>query len=144
MIMEFIADGDLYHLLRKKTFAEPELAMPIRLKIAYDVACGMTYLHAVNPPIVHCDLRSPNVFLEFGKNTSGGVTVRAKVADFGLSRPVFVGATGFLNTWQWLPPEVIDLNSKGFTEMADVYSFAIIMWELMTGEFPFEEFDEVW
>jgi serine/threonine protein kinase/GTPase SAR1 family protein len=142
MVMEFIDGGDLYHLLRDKKLTDDDLTLRVRLQVAYDVAAGMAYLHTLNPSIVHCDLRSPNIFLRVVRADGALRTVRAKVADFGLSRRVFAGTTGFLNTWQWMAPEILDLDSQSFDERADVYSFAIVMWETLTRRFPFEEFDE--
>lgn len=69
--------------------------------------------------------------------------VRAKVADFGLSRIVTnQRVTGSLATWQWLPPEVIDdvSASAGYDVSADIYSFAMICCELVTLLVPFDEF----
>jgi len=149
MIMEYIPDGDLYHWMRsgvKVTWEE-------RLKIAYDIACGMRHLHGLTPPITHCDLRSPNVFLSLNASSSssskkksessGRVKIVAKVADFGLSRKVFSKIAGFMTSWQWMPPEAIDVDNQSFTEKIDVYSFAIVLWEIAaSGAFPFEEFEE--
>jgi serine/threonine protein kinase len=71
--------------------------------------------------------------------------VNAKVADFGLSRQASPKLGELLKTWQWLAPEVIDVyNSSGYDEMADVYSFGMVCWELATSmsQAPFEEFAE--
>jgi len=141
MVLEFMDHGDLYHLLKAHDKYDDIEQFPfsVRLNIAIDVAKGMTYLHSLNPPIVHCDLRSPNIFLK--RRTSSSTKqlhLRAKVADFGLSRRIFSDATsGFLGTWQWLPPEVIEHGE--FTELADVYSFGVIMWELISRQYPFQK-----
>jgi serine/threonine protein kinase len=95
-------------------------------QLATDIALGMEYLHGKS--VVHRDLKSPNVLLD--------VNWTAKIADFGLSR-VF----GKQNTSQdmtvmpggtiaWTAPEV--LSRQVYTEKADVYSYAIILWELTT------------
>ena len=54
----------------------------------------------------------------------------ANVADFGLSRKVETSMAGVLPTWRWLAPEVIDVDCKAYTELSDIYSFAIILWEI--------------
>ena len=64
----------------------------------------------------------------------------AKVADFGLARSVAPKAAGALGTWQWLAPEVLDTNNQYYDEKADVYSYAIVLWETMTRQIPFDEY----
>ena len=68
MIMEFLPSGDLYHLLH----SDKPMSYFFQLRIALDIAMGMEYLQSVQPPIIHRDLRSPNVlvrshFLAFPK-----------------------------------------------------------------------------
>ena len=67
----------------------------------------------------------------------------AKVADFGLARIITKSMRGTLNSWQWLAPEVITYNELDTCEYgleSDVYSFAMILWELLTFQIPFEEY----
>jgi serine/threonine protein kinase len=64
--------------------------------------------------------------------------VCAKLADFGLSREAASTMAGSLPTWRWASPEAI-CGTK-FDERSDVYSLAIVMWELVTCGCPFEEF----
>jgi serine/threonine protein kinase len=47
---------------------------------------------------------------------------------------------GLGKTWQWLAPEVIDADSMRSDERADIYSFGIILWEILTRQYPFSEF----
>jgi serine/threonine protein kinase len=59
----------------------------LRLRISADVAAGVNFLHSVDPPLLHRDLKTPNVFLMY-KFVGGNVPVTeviAKVGDFGLS-----------------------------------------------------------
>ena len=98
------------------------------------VACGgcrgMIYLHGGNPPVLHRDLKSANLLLDD--------SYTAKIADFGLSRIKATerSMTGNCGTVQWMSPEC--LASSDYAEPADVYSFGIIMWELLWRECPFE------
>ncbi|KFM24056.1 Serine/threonine-protein kinase CTR1 [Auxenochlorella protothecoides] len=77
-VTELMAGGDLYTALRR----HPELLAwnNIGRKIALDVALGLNFLHTRRPPILHRDLKSPNILL-----TGEGV---AKIADVGMSRPM--------------------------------------------------------
>ena len=72
--------------------------------------------------------------------------VRAKVADFGLSRRALPSIGDQLQTWQWLAPEVFAQHSReGYDGRSDVYSFGIVMWEICCGpgdlHVPFEEYE---
>ena len=76
MVMELVTCGDLYELMHppdpndpsKRTRLPPDesrYSWKFRLKIALDIAKGMQYLQNINPPIIHRDLRSPNIFVRF-------------------------------------------------------------------------------
>jgi serine/threonine protein kinase len=82
-------------------------------------------------------LKSPNV-LVFGRESHD--TLAVKIADFGLCRVVDKTMTMTQGTQLWRAPEVI--GRCDYTKKADVYSFGIILWELMTGELPFSEHDK--
>jgi len=134
IVSEFVRGGDLHQVLCDS--ASP-LSWPQRYRIAFDIAAGMEYLQAFTPPIVHRDLRSPNIFIE---SLDVNAPVCAKVADFGLSAFVAQDVAGSLLTWQWLAPEVLNYDVKSYDERSDIYSYAIVLWELLTAEMPFEEF----
>ena len=155
MVLELLPFGDLHGFLHPKDPHEPEniqtfiqpskFPWKLRLLMALDIAKGMFVLHSQSPPIIHRDLRSPNIFLSsLDENSS----VRAKVADFGLARIVAPTVSGTLNTWQWLAPEVLGVSDSSSTSTSsygissDVYSFGIICWEIATGGFPFDEFND--
>lgn len=99
-------------------------------RVACGAARGMTYLHSGTPPVLHRDLKSANLLLDD--------SYAAKVCDFGLSRLKAQerSMTGNCGTVQWMAPEV--LANQRYAEPADVYSFGIILWEMLTGECPYE------
>lgn len=97
--------------------------------MALDVARGMNYLHHRNPPIVHRDLKSSNLLVDKNWNV--------KVGDFGLSKlkhTTFLTAKSGRGTPQWMAPEV--LRNDPSNEKSDVFSFGVILWELMTQSIP--------
>ena len=137
ILTDFANYGNLYDFLHSEN-NELAQSIELKLKISYDIACGMKFLHNRTPPIIHADLKSPNILLS-SVNPSD-VTV-AVVADFGLSKswvPVLQGRN--VDNPVWLAPEI--LSGKEYTEKADVYSFGVILYEILTlkpffGEYTF-------
>ncbi|CAL9229047.1 unnamed protein product [Arabidopsis halleri] len=128
IVTEYLSRGSLYRLLHKSG-AREQLDERRRLSMAYDVAKGMNYLHNRNPPIVHRDLKSPNLLVD-KKYT-------VKVCDFGLSRlkaSTFLSSKSAAGTPEWMAPEV--LRDEPSNEKSDVYSFGVILWELATLQQP--------
>ncbi|XP_052174456.1 serine/threonine-protein kinase CTR1 isoform X2 [Diospyros lotus] len=128
IVTEYLSRGSLYRLLHKQG-AREVLDERRRLSMAYDVAKGMNYLHNRNPPIVHRDLKSPNLLVD-KKYT-------VKVCDFGLSRlkaNTFLSSKSAAGTPEWMAPEV--LRDEPSNEKSDVYSFGVILWELATLQQP--------
>ncbi|XP_068658828.1 serine/threonine-protein kinase CTR1-like [Aristolochia californica] len=128
IVTEYLSRGSLYRLLHKPG-AREVLDERRRLNMAYDVAKGMNYLHKRNPPIVHRDLKSPNLLVD-KKYT-------VKVCDFGLSRfkqNTYLSSKSAAGTPEWMAPEV--LRDEPSNEKSDVYSFGIILWELVTLQQP--------
>jgi serine/threonine protein kinase len=136
MVMEWCPGGDLYHFLQ----SNEGISWDLRLRICLDIAKGMDYLQGITPPVIHRDLRSPNVFM-MSKDPCSEVV--AKVADFGLSLRVEHRVGGILPTWRWLAPEVINVNNLYYDQTADIYSFAIVMWEIVTRDAPFFEYSDM-
>lgn len=129
MILEYMNSKDLRNFLDHHELPPWSL----RLKILMDVARGMAYAHEQFPVIIHRDLKSPNVFLSM---SSDGV-LSAKVADLGLATvlPKLMKHAVVENP-TWSAPEVI--AREPYSHLADVYSFGIVMWEVLTGDFPFQ------
>ncbi|XP_058009631.1 uncharacterized protein LOC110654774 isoform X1 [Hevea brasiliensis] len=126
IVTEFLPRGSLFKALHKNNQA---LDIRRRLRMALDVARGMNYLHHRNPPIVHRDLKSSNLLVD--KNWT------VKVGDFGLSRwknATFITAKSGRGTPQWMAPEV--LRNEPSNEKSDVFSYGVILWELMTVSIP--------
>ncbi|MFS7923942.1 putative protein kinase TKL-CTR1-DRK-2 family [Helianthus anomalus] len=126
IVTELLPRGSLFNVLHN---CGHSLDIRRRLKMAADVARGMNYLHHRNPPIVHRDLKSSNLLVD--KNWS------VKVGDFGLSKlkhATFLTARSGGGTPQWMAPEV--LRNEPSNEKSDVFSFGIILWELVTQRVP--------
>ncbi|KAG7971975.1 hypothetical protein I3843_07G161600 [Carya illinoinensis] len=128
IVTEYLPRGSLYRLIHRP--ASGELTdKRRRLRMALDVAKGVNYLHCLSPPIVHWDLKSPNLLVD--KNWT------VKVCDFGLSRfkvNTFISSKSVAGTPEWMAPEF--LRGEPSNEKSDVYSFGVILWELVTLQQP--------
>ncbi|KAK3031328.1 hypothetical protein RJ639_035234 [Escallonia herrerae] len=106
-----------------------------RLRVALDSARGLAYLHELaNPPIIHRDIKSNNILLDDHLN--------AKVADFGLSKPVSDVAKGHISTqvkgtMGYMDPEYY--MTEQLTKKSDVYSFGVVLLELLTSRVPIQQ-----
>ncbi|KAG7388562.1 hypothetical protein PHYPSEUDO_012199 [Phytophthora pseudosyringae] len=152
IISEYCARGSLRDVLKEQTPDVKNLNWPTKLRLALGISHGIQYLHNANPPMIHRDLKSPNVLVDDSWH--------AKIADFGTLRfseivssaaqlqssqinprssakiPV-VEMTGLVGTTRWMAPEVMR-GERIYTSKVDIYSLALILWELIEGKLPFE------
>ncbi|KAJ8765974.1 hypothetical protein K2173_020490 [Erythroxylum novogranatense] len=129
-VTEFMVNGSLRQVLLSK---DRHLDHHRRLIIAMDAAFGMEYLHSKN--IVHFDLKCDNLLV----NLKDHVRPICKVGDFGLSkikRNTLVSG-GVKGTLPWMAPELLNGGSSKVSEKVDVFSFGIVLWEILTGEEPY-------
>lgn len=129
-VTEFMANGSLRVALMEK---DKLLTHSEKLIIAMDAAFGMEYLHSKN--IVHFDLKCDNLLV----NLRDPQRPICKVGDFGLSkikRNTLVSG-GIRGTLPWMAPELLNGNATRVSEKVDVYSFGIVLWEILTGEEPY-------
>ena len=155
IVSELCSLGSLRQLLDDN---ERVLPVEVRLSLALQVAEGMTYLHNQEPPIIHRDLKSHNIFVhetftdsedasiasEKNKKRKGydhyekmetHSTIVAKIGDWGSARATLSGSrtmTHGVGTACWLAPEVI--KHARSSKFSDVYGYGIILWELATRE----------
>ncbi len=128
LVMEYMKNGSLHDLLFKDKIT---LQRADIVRIALDVARGLHYLHNLEPKIVHRDLKSANVLVNFDNfflsiNTlfsqlySNGK--RAKISDFGTARLLNTSsvASSVVGTFGYMAPELI--QEEPYNEKADIYS----------------------
>lgn len=125
LVTEYAENGSLYSLLQNRAV---KISWAQALKLVVDVAKGILYLHSRTPVIVHRDIKSLNILVT--------KDWKAIVADFGLTK---IKSVGYLKTYcgspAWTAPEV--LRGMQYDEMADVFSFGIVLWEILTRSAPY-------
>ncbi|XP_042726201.1 receptor-interacting serine/threonine-protein kinase 2 [Lagopus leucura] len=139
IVTEYMANGSLNQLLHGKDMY-PDIAWCLRYRILYEIALGVNYLHNMNPPLLHHDLKTQNILLDD--------EFHVKIADFGMSKWRVISMSQSRSetslpeggTIVYMPPEDYNPSQKTRASVKhDIYSFAIIIWEVMSRKHPFEE-----
>ncbi|KAK7334795.1 hypothetical protein VNO80_26560 [Phaseolus coccineus] len=134
-------DSDSYYILTEyqqkgslRVYLNKLESKPISLKkvvaFALDIARGMEYVHAQG--IIHRDLKPENVLVDRDSHL--------KIADFGIACEASK-CDSLRGTYRWMAPEMI--KGKSYGRKVDVYSFGLILWELVSGTLPFEDMNPV-
>ncbi|XP_078583899.1 uncharacterized protein LOC144866412 [Branchiostoma floridae x Branchiostoma japonicum] len=128
IVMPYMENGSLAGLLR-----DVDVPWALRWGMAHEISLGMTFLHCQDPQILHCDLKAENVLLDDD--------FHVKISDFGL--------------WKWtdtrvgnetappgatrthVPPEYLTDTSRAPTDKFDVYSFGVLLWDIVKRNPPF-------
>ncbi|RLN38258.1 hypothetical protein BBJ28_00019773 [Nothophytophthora sp. Chile5] len=128
-LLEFMAGGDLRALLDKYLKQDHPIGFNyVKVKIALHVAHALAYLHSLDPPVIHRDLKSKNILLS--------AELDAKLTDFGVSRErVDRTMTAAVGTSLWMSPEV--MMGERYDDKADIFSFGVVLSELNTHAMPY-------
>ncbi|NXK90248.1 RIPK2 kinase, partial [Formicarius rufipectus] len=139
IVTEYMTNGSLNQLLHGKD-VYPDIPWCLRFRILYEIALGVNYLHNMNPPLLHHDLKTQNILLDD--------EFHVKIADFGMSKWRVISMSQSRSesslpeggTIIYMPPEDYNPSQKTRASVKhDIYSYAIIMWEVMSRKRPFEE-----
>ncbi|XP_021981190.1 receptor-like protein kinase FERONIA isoform X2 [Helianthus annuus] len=133
LVYEYMSNGTLYHHLHK---ADTPLTWLTRLNIAIGAARGLAYLHTSR--VIHRDVKSSNILLD--ENWA------AMISDFGLSKigpdnqPISCVNASVKGTFGYLDPEYF--YTRKLTRKSDVYSYGIVLFELLSGRLAVDERNE--
>lgn len=125
LVTKYIKNGSLFDILhdpeRRSQLSPLDLSV-----IAFGVSLGMQYIHSLN--MIHRDLKPQNILIDDNK--------MPVICDFGSSRQMETAMTGLCGTANYMALEVIE--GGNYNQSADVYSYGMVLWEMLTGEIPFE------
>jgi serine/threonine protein kinase len=145
--MEFVENGNLEDLLLGDLTSHPIIEQwECRIRMALDVATGMNFLHKLEPPIIHRDLKTANVLVD--------IRYCCKISDFGLSTAHKISAQSTRSVsqqqrssakarYQQTPAGTLafvapELFTRGVGNAeSDVYSYSIILWQLKEMKIPY-------
>uniref|UniRef100_A0A803LAB9 Protein kinase domain-containing protein n=1 Tax=Chenopodium quinoa TaxID=63459 RepID=A0A803LAB9_CHEQI len=128
LVYEFIENGSLHSWLHEN---KGKLNWKTRLRISIDIANGLQYIHEhTRPQVVHKDIKSSNILLD--------AKMRAKIANFGLARSGCNAITmHIVGTQGYIAPEY--LTDGIVSPKMDVFSFGVILLELLSGREAIDE-----
>ncbi|XP_053571155.1 receptor-interacting serine/threonine-protein kinase 2 [Bombina bombina] len=138
IVTEYMPNGSLSQLLHKDPLLE--IAWSLRFRILYEIALGVNFLHNMTPSLLHHDLNTRNILLDN--------EFHVKIADFGLSKwrqfsksQSFSDSSPTGGSIVYMPPEEYDHRNKNKRASIkhDMYSYAIIMWEVLSRKEPYED-----
>eukprot|EP01105_Mastigella_eilhardi_P024591 TRINITY_DN645_c0_g1_i1.p1 TRINITY_DN645_c0_g1~~TRINITY_DN645_c0_g1_i1.p1 ORF type:complete len:1084 (+),score=221.55 TRINITY_DN645_c0_g1_i1:75-3326(+) len=137
LVTEYMPLGSLISTMQKNTFS-----VALKLKCLLDCAKGMNFLHQSD--VVHRDLKGDNLLMCSLDYT---LPVTCKLSDFGTTRdiqPSEQGAnfTQAIGTPTHMAPEVLEHSS--YSKSSDVYSFAVLAYQVLTEKEPYADFESMW
>ncbi|URD83758.1 serine threonine-protein kinase [Musa troglodytarum] len=134
LVYEFMPKGSLEDHLFDLSPRKPPLEWNTRIRIALGAAKGLTYLHDdASPPVIYRDMKAANILLDNNFNP--------KLSDFGLAKLGPVGdkthvSTRVMGTYGYCAPDYV--MSGKLTLKSDIYSFGVLLLELITGRRAFD------
>uniref|UniRef100_A0A4W6D195 Ankyrin repeat and kinase domain containing 1 n=1 Tax=Lates calcarifer TaxID=8187 RepID=A0A4W6D195_LATCA len=131
VVMEYMSNGSLNNLLASHT-----LMWPKKFQMIHEASMGMNFLHSMKPPLLHLNLKTSNILLDDH--------LHIKISDFGLihweegmSKTLFMEHLTARGNISYVPPETFTQCPNPPGTAFDVYSFGIVMWEILTQQKPY-------
>ncbi|XP_054460584.1 ankyrin repeat and protein kinase domain-containing protein 1 [Anoplopoma fimbria] len=131
VVMEYMTNGSLKDLLASHT-----LMWPKKFQMIHEASMGMNFLHSMNPPLLHLNLKTANILLDD--------RLHVKISDFGviyweesMGKELFMEHLTVRGNISYIPPETFTQCPDTPGTTFDVYSFGIVMWEILTQQKPY-------
>ena len=137
LVTELCSGGSVYSYLHEmnQRFSPVQIVSGCR-----DIVRGLAYMHSRSPRILHMDLKSRNLLLQYPP--SEGEKLEIKIADFGIARNSQSSSPrSFAGTWWWMSPEA--LFGEEVSDKTDMYSFGMCLYEMMSGIVPYSNIPEI-
>ncbi|XP_068601711.1 ankyrin repeat and protein kinase domain-containing protein 1 [Brachionichthys hirsutus] len=126
VVMEYMSNGSLNNLL-----ASHILMWPKKFQMIHEVSMGINFLHSLTPPLLHLNLKTANILLDDH--------LHVKISDFdlihweeGMSKKLFMENLTVRGNISYIPPETFSQRPDPPQATFDVYSFGIVIWEILT------------
>uniref|UniRef100_A0A3B5LYB1 Ankyrin repeat and kinase domain containing 1 n=1 Tax=Xiphophorus couchianus TaxID=32473 RepID=A0A3B5LYB1_9TELE len=131
VVMEYMSNGSLNNLLASHNFMWQK-----KFQMIHEISMAMNFLHSTKPPLLHLNLKTSNILLDDH--------LHVKVSDFGLvhwedgmCKATFMERLTARGNINYIPPEVFTECSDSPGTAFDVYSFGIVIWEILTQQKPY-------
>lgn len=125
IVTEYMPRGSLHDIIHNDRITLP---VPLIRNMGLDVLKGLHFIHSAG--FIHRDLKSPNLLVDRSWNI--------KIADFGLSALKTDASSDSQVSLLWTAPEILLKLPRCYSEKSDIYSFGMVLWELMSRQTPFE------
>ncbi|XP_012723545.2 ankyrin repeat and protein kinase domain-containing protein 1 [Fundulus heteroclitus] len=131
VVMEYMSNGSLNNLLANHNFMWPK-----KFQMIHEISMAMNFLHCMKPPLLHLNLKTSNILLDDH--------LHVKISDFGIihweegmSKTALMECLTARGNINYIPPEVFTQCPDSPGTAFDVYSFGIVMWEILTQQKPY-------
>jgi Leucine-rich repeat (LRR) protein/serine/threonine protein kinase len=138
LVTEILPVGDLLALIARRRLENVPFTQSFMVCVAADIAVALAFMHSHTPPLIHRDVKSPNVLLMSASEHRAS----AKLADLGSARVGVHFKRSDVDQIRWLAPEV--MRHEPYDAKSDVYSFGIVLSELLARRHPFEDRGQQW